>query len=160
MRDIARQDVMGQVLWYWVPVALYAGTIFFLSAQSHPEEQLPSFLLKGVSDKVLHAVEYGILALLCYRAFRWAAGPAVARQAVVLAIVTASVFGLTDEATSTLCPIPRVELAGLAGRYNRCSHWGDELAVPQVRMMNRETGVMGQKGGTGERAIPACRARS
>ena len=90
MRDIARQDVMGQVLWYWAPVVLYAGTIFFLSAQSHPEEQLPSFLLKGVSDKVLHAVEYGILSLLCYRAFRWAAGPAVARQAVVLAIVTAS----------------------------------------------------------------------
>ena len=67
---------MGPVLWYWAPVALYAGTIFFLSAQSHPEEQLPSFLFKHLSDKVLHAVEYGILSLLCYRAFRRAAGPA------------------------------------------------------------------------------------
>jgi VanZ family protein len=95
---------MVQVFWYWVPVALYAGMIFFLSAQSHPEEQLPSFLLKDVSDKVLHAVEYGILALLCYRAFRWAAGPAVARQAVVLAIVTASVYGLTDEAHQFFVP--------------------------------------------------------
>jgi VanZ family protein len=95
---------MVQVFWYWVPVALYAGVIFFLSAQSHPEEQLPSFLLKDVSDKVLHAVEYGILALLCYRAFRWAAGPAVARQAVVLAIVTASVYGLTDEAHQFFVP--------------------------------------------------------
>ena len=97
MRDATRQGAMVQVFWYWVPVALYAGAIFYLSAQSHPEDQLPSFLLKDVSDKVLHAVEYGILGLLCYRAFRWAAGPAVAQQAVVLAIVTASVYGITDE---------------------------------------------------------------
>ena len=104
MSDTAAQGAMGQLLWYWAPVALYAGTIFYLSSQSHPEEQLPSFLLKDVSDKVLHAVEYGILAMLCYRAFRWAAGPAVARQAVVLAIVTASVYGLTDEAHQFFVP--------------------------------------------------------
>ena len=105
MSDVARQDVMGQVLWYWVPVALYAGTIFYLSAQSHPEENLPSFVFKEVSDKVLHAVEYGILSLLCYRAFRRAAGPTVARQAVVLAIVTASVYGVTDEVHQAFVPL-------------------------------------------------------
>ena len=104
MRDATRQGAMGQVFWYWVPVALYAGVIFFLSAQSHPEEQLPSFLLKDVSDKVLHGVEYGILALLCYRAFRWAAGSAVAQQAVVLAIVAASVYGVTDEVHQFFVP--------------------------------------------------------
>jgi VanZ family protein len=106
---------MVQVFWYWLPVALYAGVIFFLSAQSHPEDQLPSFLLKDVSDKVLHAVEYGILAVLCYRAFRWAAGPAVARQAVVLAIVTASVYGITDEVHQFFVPF-------------RESSWQDWLA--------------------------------
>ena len=104
MHDISRQDVMGQVLWYWVPVVLYAGTIFYLSAQSHPQEKLPSFLFEEVSDKVLHAVEYGILALLCYRAFRWAAGPAVARQAVLLAIVAASIYGMTDEVHQAFVP--------------------------------------------------------
>ena len=100
-----RQDVMGQVFWYWVPVALYAGMIFYLSAQSHPEENLPSFVFKEVSDKVLHAVAYGILSLLCYRAFRWAAGPAVARQAVVLAIVMASLYGITDEVHQSFVPL-------------------------------------------------------
>jgi len=115
MRDAARRGVRVQVLWYWVPVALYAGTIFYLSSQSHPEEQLPSFLLEDVSDKVLHAVEYGILALLCYRAFRWATGPAVARQAVVLAIVTASVYGITDEVHQLFVPF-------------RESSWQDWLA--------------------------------
>ena len=89
---------------YWGPVVGYAGLIFYLSAQSHPEDQLPLFLLKDVSDKVLHAVEYSILSLLCYRAFRWAAGPPVAQQAIVLAIVTASVYGLTDEVHQLFVP--------------------------------------------------------
>jgi VanZ family protein len=115
MRDTAAQGTIGQLLWYWAPVALYAGTIFYLSSQSHPEEQLPSFLLKDVSDKLLHAVEYGIMAMLCYRAFRWAAGPAVARQAVVLAIVTASVYGITDEVHQLFVPF-------------RESSWQDWLA--------------------------------
>jgi len=118
---------MGQVLWYWVPVALYAGAIFFLSAQSHPEDQLPSFLLKDVSDKVLHAVEYGILSLLCYRAFRWAAGPAVARQAVVLAIVAASVYGLTDEVHQAFVPLRESDwqdwLADTAGAVIGAMSW-------------------------------------
>ncbi|HSL05828.1 MAG TPA: VanZ family protein [Nitrospiraceae bacterium] len=95
---------MVQVFWYWLPVVLYAGAIFYLSSKSHPEEQLPSFLFKDVSDKVLHAVEYGILAVLCYRAFRWAAGPIAARQAVVSAIVAASVYGVTDEVHQFFVP--------------------------------------------------------
>ena len=73
MGDQEGQSAWMRLLVYWGPVVGYAGMVFFLSAQSHPEEQLPSFLLEEVSDKVLHAVEYGILALLCYRAFRWAA---------------------------------------------------------------------------------------
>ena len=100
---------------YWWPVVGCAGVIFFLSAQSHPEDQLPLFLFKEVSDKVLHAVEYGIFALLCYRAFRWGAGPVVARQAAVLAIVTASVYGITDEMHQLFVPF-------------RESSWQDWLA--------------------------------
>ena len=104
MRDTVRQGIMGHVFWYWAPVVLFASAIFYVSAQSHPDEQLPSFLLKDVSDKVLHAVEYAVLGGLCYRAFRWAAGSAVSRQAVVLAIVTASLYGVTDEAHQFFVP--------------------------------------------------------
>ena len=67
MRDAAGQSAMVQVFWYWMPAVLYASAIFYLSSQSHPEDKLPSFLLEEVSDKVLHAVEYAILAVLCYR---------------------------------------------------------------------------------------------
>lgn len=90
---------------YWLPVALYAGAIFYLSAQSHPEEQLPSFLMKNVSDKILHAVEYGILAALCYRAFRGAAGASLSSYAMFLSIVTASFYGFTDEVHQSFVPL-------------------------------------------------------
>jgi VanZ family protein len=101
---VARQGVMAQVFWYWAPAVLYAGMIFYLSAQSHPEEQLPSFLLKNVSDKVLHAVEYAVLGGLCYRAFRWGVSGQVASQALLFAIVTASLYGMTDEGHQFFVP--------------------------------------------------------
>ena len=100
----AQRGVMGQVLWYWVPVALYAGTIFYLSAQSHPEDDLPSFLFEEVSDKVLHAVEYAGLGGLCYRAFRWGVSGQVASHALLFAIVTASLYGMTDEMHQLFVP--------------------------------------------------------
>ena len=106
---------MTQVLWYWVPVALYAGVIFFLSDQSHPEEHLPSFLLKEVSDKVLHTVEYAVLGGLCYRAFRWGLNGQVAARALIIAIVAASLYGVTDEVHQLFVPF-------------RESSWQDWLA--------------------------------
>ena len=115
MRDAVRQDVTLQMLWYWMPVALYAGAIFYLSAQSHPEEQLPSFLLKEVSDKVLHVVEYAVLGGLCYRAYRWGLNGQVAARALIIAIVTASLYGVTDEVHQLFVPF-------------RESSWQDWLA--------------------------------
>jgi VanZ family protein len=106
---------MIQAFWYWVPVVLYAGTIFYLSSQSHPEEQLPSFLLKEVSDKVLHAVEYAGLGGLCYRAFRWGVSGQVVSHALLFAIVTVSLYGITDEVHQLFVPF-------------RESDWQDWLA--------------------------------
>ena len=103
------------MFWSWVPVVLYAGAIFYLSAQSHPDEQLPSFLLEEVSDKVLHAVEYAVLGGLCYRAFRWGASGHVASRAFLFAVVTASLYGMTDEAHQLFVPF-------------RESSWQDWLA--------------------------------
>ena len=104
MNHAIRQGVIVQVSWYWLPVALYAGIIFYMSSQSHPEEQLPSFVLKDVSDKVLHAVEYAVLGGLCYRAFRWGVSGAVASYALLFAIVTASLYGVTDEVHQFFVP--------------------------------------------------------
>ncbi len=95
---------MSQVLWYWVPVVLYAGVIFYFSAQSHPDDGLPSFLFEEISDKVLHAVEYAGLAALCYRAFRWGVTGQAASRALIFAIVAASLYGVTDEVHQLFVP--------------------------------------------------------
>lgn len=109
----------GQAGWrrivlYWGPVLGYAGLIFYLSAQSHPDEDLPS-LLGHVNDKVLHAVEYAGLGGLCYRAFRLGAAETPAARALVLAVLTASLYGITDEIHQLFVPF-------------RESSWQDWLA--------------------------------
>jgi VanZ family protein len=93
--DLERKHGL-QVVWYWVPVAFYAGLIFYLSSQSYPEQYVPHFVLK-LGDKALHAIEYALLGLLCYRAFRHAAGTWCEYYAVFLAVAAATIYGATDE---------------------------------------------------------------
>ncbi len=105
--ETVKQAEAGSILralWFWGPVVLYAAAIFHFSSLPNPEEELPELLIKEVSDKVLHLVEYGILGALCHRAFRWAAGPVAARQAVMLAICMAALYGLSDEVHQSFVP--------------------------------------------------------
>ncbi|MCP9471099.1 MAG: VanZ family protein [Nitrospira sp.] len=95
---------------YWGPVCAYAGLIFYLSSQSHPEDQLPSFI--GLfSDKILHAVEYAMLGGLFYRAFRWGTNEAAKPWAGLLAVAAASLYGLSDEIHQAF--VPNRESSGL-----------------------------------------------
>lgn len=97
------EKVAGKFLRYWGPACGYAGLIFYLSSQSHPEEDLPS-LFTLLSDKILHAVEYAGLGGLCYRAFRWGTNESWAQQAVLLATLTASLYGISDEVHQWFVP--------------------------------------------------------
>jgi VanZ family protein len=94
----------GRRIAAWFPVAAYMGLIFYLSSLPHPDEELPKFLFQALGDKVLHAIEYAVLAALSYRAFRRAAGPYAARYAVVLAAAAASLYGATDEVHQAFVP--------------------------------------------------------
>ena len=93
---------MVTFLRYWGPVCGYAGLIFYLSAQSHPEEHLP--FVTHFSDKVLHAVEYAVLGALCYRALRGSGHDSWRRQAIPAAILLASLYGLSDEVHQAFVP--------------------------------------------------------
>jgi VanZ family protein len=95
--DTIERKPVVDVLWYWVPVALYASLIFYLSSQSHPERYVPDFVFRKLSDKVLHAIEYALLGFLCYRAFRHAAGAWGGQYGVLLAVAVATLYGVTDE---------------------------------------------------------------
>ncbi|HET9574966.1 MAG TPA: VanZ family protein [Nitrospira sp.] len=104
MEKVFAETIQSRWMWYWLPVIAYASLIFYLSSLPHPEEDLPKFLFDKLGDKLLHVIEYAVLALLCHRAFRWAAVPRVAQQAVLLAIVTASFYGMTDEVHQAFVP--------------------------------------------------------
>ena len=93
---------MTTFLRYWGPVCGYAGLIFFLSAQSHPETHVP--FVVHFSDKVLHAVEYAVLGALCYRAIRGSGHDSWNRQAIPAAILLASLYGISDEVHQAFVP--------------------------------------------------------
>jgi VanZ family protein len=86
-----------------MPVCAYAGLIFYLSSQPHPEEELPSFVM-SFSDKVLHLVEYAVLGGLCYRALRRGTNGSWANAAFPLAVLFASLYGISDEVHQSFVP--------------------------------------------------------
>ena len=112
-RDREHRDLesswAGLIGLYWLPVLSYAGLIFFLSSLPHPEETMPVFL-EEVSDKALHMIEYGLLGILTYRAFRYAAGVRAARYALLLAIGVSVLYGFTDEVHQAFVPEREAEV--------------------------------------------------
>jgi VanZ family protein len=83
----------------WLPPIVYLGAIFWVSSQSAPIFSAPS--LPG-GDKVLHFAAYAILAALLCRAF---AGSGLSLPAALaLAIITASLYGASDELHQSFVP--------------------------------------------------------
>ena len=84
-------------LYYWFPVIIYAGIIFYLSSLS----QIPS---SGITisnmDKLEHAVEYFILALLLLRALKHS----LVKRPFLMSIIIASLYGITDEIHQLFVP--------------------------------------------------------
>ena len=94
---------MVMLLRYWGPVCVYAVLIYSMSAQSHPEDNLPAFVF-DLSDKVVHAIEYAVLGMLCYRALRGYSVVSWRQHAIPLAILLASVYGASDELHQSFIP--------------------------------------------------------
>jgi len=78
----------------WLPAVLWAGVIFTLS--SIPGGRLPTIDLPQ-SDKVVHALFYGVLAGLTFRALGRSHGAGTPRFHFLLAILIATAYGISDE---------------------------------------------------------------
>jgi len=156
-----------QWVWYWGPVVLYAGLIFYLSSQSYPEQYVPHVLLK-LGDKALHAMEYGLLGFLCYRAFRHASGIRCRHHAVLLAVMTATIYGATDEWHQAFVPFRESDRWDLAtdllgaclGVVPRA--WMDKRSAEEGRYVSR-LNASGEPNssaeGAGKKATPEPEAR-
>ena len=120
-------------LGYWLPPVVYVAIIFYLSSLSHPETLVPG-LLPLFGDKLIHAGEYGLLGILCYRAFRYGSGLTTG-TAVLMAIAAATLYGVTDEIHQAFVPLREADpwdlVADLAGSTVAALlwMWGSEAAV-------------------------------
>lgn len=78
---------------YWLPLFIYCLVIYIQS--DHPSiEHIPSF---EFSDKLLHFFAYAVLGVLFYRAYRTLKIKADSRMLILISIVSATLYGLSDE---------------------------------------------------------------
>ena len=78
----------------WLPVVLWAGVIFTLS--SIPGTRLPAIDLPQ-SDKIAHALLYGVMGGLLCRALDRSRTRGKSRSHLLLAILIATAYGVSDE---------------------------------------------------------------
>lgn len=118
----------------WLPVIVYMAIIFGLSAQSNPLPEVTAH----VWDKLLHASEYGGLAVLLVRALR---GEGVSWAAVLIAAtVVASLYGASDEIHQAFVP----------GRDPAVGDWladttGAAIVSTLVTLVGRRTSDVGRR---------------
>jgi VanZ family protein len=93
----------------WGPVVLYCALIFALSSVS-TVPPLPA----GMSDKTAHAILYSGLGLLVARALAGGLGRPVPLRVVVLVLVFAALYGLSDEFHQRFVPHREFDLKDMA----------------------------------------------
>lgn len=125
----------------WLPVVGWMGLIFWLSSQ--PDlPQAPNELTDLAIKKGLHAFEYGVLAVLFWRALRHQGWP---RRVGALAWGLSALYALSDELHQTFVP-------GRTGRpLDVAVDWlGAALAVLVVVHLAKQRRVAGQDSGTSD----------
>jgi VanZ family protein len=95
-----RSAASNLMLAYWLPVALYVGVIFLISAQPHLKAPLPF----AFGDKIMHLLEYGGLGILLARGIG-ATNPRFAPlSAGLLAVCLGVTVGTCDELFQATVP--------------------------------------------------------
>jgi VanZ family protein len=104
---------------YWLPLLIYIGLIFLLSTLS----RRPHYILEFLSDKLLHFIEYTLLAALTARAINSLPKPDAWWLVLLLTFLVVAVLGVLDELYQSTIPHRSAEVldwvadaaGGLAG---------------------------------------------
>jgi VanZ family protein len=88
---------------HWLPVLLWATIIFYFSAQERAPQVSKNEGTQLALQKVGHATEYAILALLVHLALR-RGHQFNLRRATILAALIAAGYGVTDEFHQSFVP--------------------------------------------------------
>ena len=86
--------------YYWLPLIAYCVFIYFQSSYPSPED-LPSFQF---SDKMLHFMAYAVMGILFYRAYRTLPIKNEVQWIVLLSMISASLYGVSDEIHQSFVP--------------------------------------------------------
>ena len=146
-----------RIAWYWLPVLIWMVGILALSSRSEytvrtnpttGEAVRPTYAM----SKTAHVVEYGVLALLLFRATTAAGGGLAVppRRAAVWVVVAATAFGLGDELRQSFVPNrePRLTDVGIDG-LSALAAVGLALTWRRVRLVQRADHRVGRFGRTG-----------
>ena len=142
----------GGFVWYWLPLLGYAMAIIAISSISAPEQQLGAMLnsmnslfpadgeiFRMINDKLYHFVEYAILGVLMYRAFRYSSREQSEVVLGVLAFSSVILFGCVDEMYQWFTPLRYSggwdlmadALGGIIGVYL----WEVALSISMIRLL-------------------------
>lgn len=78
---------------YWLPLLIYVGLIFLLSSLS----RRPHTILEYFPDKLLHLIEYALLAALTARAINSLPRPNAWWVVLLVTLLVVAVLGVLDE---------------------------------------------------------------
>ena len=81
-------------IYYHLPWQLMVIVLFGLSSVSGRDLSQYTF---NVSDKLIHFLVFGLLGIMMFRSFRVVANTTIRRNAYLMAIITAGVYGALDE---------------------------------------------------------------
>ena len=92
---------------YWLPLILYCLFIYIQSDHPSPE-QIPIF---PYVDKVLHVTAYGIMGILFYRAYQTLRLKDNIKMLMLLSVISASLYGISDEIHQSFVPFREADVA-------------------------------------------------
>ena len=101
------QTHLKRFVLYWLPLILYCLFIYIQSAHPSPE-QIPSI---PFIDKVLHCAAYGIMGILFYRACQTLRIKDNIHMLILISVVSASLYGISDEIHQSFVPFREAEVA-------------------------------------------------
>lgn len=100
------QKRIKNFIFYWLPLSVYCLLIYIQSDYPSPKN-LPSF---AFMDKILHFVAYGVMGVLFYRAYQTLRLENRRHILILLSVVSASVYGISDEIHQYFIPLRNADL--------------------------------------------------
>ncbi len=144
-------DSIG-LIYYWLPLLAYAGTIALISSLSTPRVHiatltnvllsLPTDQLAKINDKVVHLAEYMVLGVLTSRAMNYSWGSKFGTYTVFLAVAIVGAFGFMDELHQWFVPTRDMEgldlLADICGGIIGVALWEWALTIPVIQIIEEQ----------------------